>query len=194
MSRNIPLQMQQIWLKPRVYQIYSSAVRNLRGDENGEIVPSWYAESDIFKSPVGGGYIRPDMAFSGLENQFRQATTARGLGSQLTPALRVPAELAFGQKIFTGQDIEPGQGPMYAAEQLIPLLGTLKGVAGVQNASGGSEGAQAARQASADQQRANLLRSFLGIPYIKPTVSQQRGELVNRNMLLQEYIKNNLGK
>lgn len=196
MSRNIPLQMQQIWLKPRVYQIYASAVRNVQGEPTGEPVPSWYSESDIFKSPIGGGYIRPDMAFSGLENQFRQATTARGLASQVTPIARVPLEILFGQKAFTGQEFKEGEAPMYAAEQIMPLLNTIRGLAGIKGGAqaGQSEGAAAAAEASQGDAQLNAIRAFLGIPYITPTVQQQRGELVRRNMLLQEYINKNLNK
>lgn len=191
MSRNIPLQMQQIWLKPRVYQIYSNAVRNFQGQPTGEITPSWYSESDMFRSPVGGGYLRPDLAWSGLESQVRQATTARGLVSQANPMLRIPFELASGQKAFTGAQLSEGEAPMYALEGLIPFLNTARSLTGTKptSAPGASEQAQAAGAASGGQAQLNAILSFLGLPYVQPTVSQQRGEILRRQAQLEELLK-----
>jgi hypothetical protein len=192
MSRNIPLQMQQIWLKPRTYQIYASAVRNLRGEPTGEVVPSYYEEQGIFKSPVGSGYIKPDLAWTGLPSQINQATTAAGLLSQANPALRIPLEAVAGKKFFTGAPLREGETASYAAEALIPYLNTIKSLTGV--GKGGqsymSPQAQAAADESAGQAQLNAILSFIGAPYTSgPTLSQQRGEILRRKALMEELAK-----
>jgi hypothetical protein len=192
MSRNIPLQMQQIWLKPRTYQIYASAVRNLRGEPTGEVVPSYYEEQGIFKSPVGPGYIKPDLAWTGLPSQITQATTAAGLLSQANPALRIPLEAVAGKKFFTGAPLREGETASYAAEALIPYLNTIKSLTGV--GKGGqsymSPQAQAAADESAGQAQLNAILSFIGAPYTTgPTLSQQRGEILRRKALMEELAK-----
>lgn len=191
MSRNIPLQMQQIWLKPRVYQLYATSVRNFRGEDNGQIVPSYYDESDMFRSPIGGGFIRPDLAWSGLESQVRQATTARGLMGQANPLVRVPIELFAGQKAFSSAPLSEGEAPMYALESALPFLNTIRTLTGTKptSAEGASPEAKAAGESSKLQRDINAWLSYLGIPYVQPTVSQQRGEILRRKALLDELMK-----
>jgi len=192
MSRNIPLQMQQIWMKPRVYQMYASAVRNFQGEPTGEVVPSWYEEQGIFKSPVGGGYIKPDLAWTGLPGQVRQATTAAGLLSQTTPYARVPLELLAGKKFFSGAPIREGEQLGYAAESLLPLYNTIRGLAGMKGGAQPfmSEQAQQAASKSQGEAQLNSVLSFLGSPYMTgPTVSQQRSEILRRKALMEELAK-----
>ena len=192
MSRNIPLQMQQIWMKPRVYQMYASAVRNFQGEPTGEVVPSWYQEQGIFKSPVGEGYIKPDLAWTGLPGQVRQATTAAGLLSQATPYARVPLELLAGKKFFSGAPIREGEQLGYAAESLLPLYNTIRGLAGMKGGAQPymSEQAQQAASQSQGEAQLNSILSFLGSPYMTgPTVSQQRSEILRRKALMEELAR-----
>lgn len=192
MSRNIPLQMQQIWMKPRTYQMYASVVRNFQGEPTGEVTPSWYEEQGVFKSPVGGGYIKPDLAWTGLPNQVRQATTAAGLLSQATPYARVPLELLAGKKFFSGAPIREGEQLGYATESLLPLYNTIRGLAGMKGGAQPymSEQAQQAAQQSQGTAQLNSILSFLGSPYVTgPTVSQQRSEILRRKALMEELAR-----
>lgn len=189
MSRNIPLQMQQMWLKPRVYQMYASAVRNFAGESTGEITPSWYQETGMFKSPVGSGYIKPDLAWTALPNQFQQATTASGLLAQTNPAVRVPLEVLAGKKFFTGAPLKEGEQLSYAADALIPYLNTVRSLTGMKGGAQSymSDAANAAANQSQAQQQLNAIMSFIGLPYAgAPTVSQQRGEVLRRQALMEQ--------
>jgi hypothetical protein len=191
MSRNIPMQMQMMWTKPKMYQIYASAVRNFTGDNKGEVVPSWFTESGAFKSPFDSGYIKPDLPWTGMPQQVIQATTAAGLLSQTNPALRVPLELLMGKKFFSGAPIREGEQLPYAAEALLPYYNTIRGLAGLK---GGpepymSKEGQAAAAASQNQAQWNAFLSFIGAPYSSgPTVSQQRGEILRRQALMEEIL------
>lgn len=173
MSRNIPLQMQQMWLKPRMYAIYGSAVRNFSDKEDGSIVPSYMMDSGAFRSPIGGGVITPDMPWISAQEDIMSLASPKGWVSSASPIVKVPLELYSGKQAFSGAPI--GNPAMYALRQALPMLGTAERIGGV-----GSQGAK----------QGTNISQFLGVPYAQPTVSQQKAELIRRTILAQQATPN----
>ena len=96
------------------------------------------------------------------------------------------------KKFFSGAPIREGEQLGYAAESLLPLYNTIRGLAGMK---GGpqpfmSEQAQKAAQQSQGTAQLNSILSFLGSPYMTgPTVSQQRSEILRRKALMDELAR-----
>lgn len=173
MSRNLPMQMQQMWLKPRVYAIYSSAARNFAGEKDNNIVPSYQMESGAFKSPVGRGLITPDLPWMKAQQDLLKLASPSGLVSNMTPLIKTPLELYAGKSSFTGAPIN--NPALYSAQQMLPMYQTVERLGGVGN--------QGARQGS-------NIAGWLGVPYQQPTIAQQKGELLNRIALANQAIAN----
>lgn len=173
MSRNLPMQMQQMWLKPRVYAIYASAARNFAGEPDNNIVPSYQMDSGAFKSPVGRGLITPDLPWMKAQQDLLKLASPAGIVSNTTPLIKTPLELFSGKSSFTGAPIN--NPALYAAQQMLPMYQTIERLGGVGN--------QGARQGS-------NITSWLGIPYQQPTIGQQKGELLNRIALANQAIAN----
>lgn len=171
MSRNLPMQMQQMWLKPRIYSIYASAARNFAGEPDNNIVPSYQMDSGAFKSPVGRGLITPDLPWMKAQQDLLKLASPTGLVSNMNPLIKTPLELYSGESSFTGAPIQ-NQG-LYAAQQLLPLYQTFERLGGV-----GSQQDKAGRNWAA----------WLGVPYQQPTIGQQKGELLNRIALANQAI------
>ena len=171
MSRNLPMQMQQMWLKPRVYAIYASAARNFAGEEDNNIVPSYQMDSGAFKSPVGRGLITPDLPWMKAQQDLLKLASPAGIISNTTPLIKTPLELYAGKSSFTGAPIN--NPALYAAQQFLPMYQTVERLGGVGN--------QSARQGS-------NIAGWLGVPYQQTTIGQQKGELLNRIALAKQAI------
>jgi hypothetical protein len=133
MSRNLPLQLQQMWLKPKSYAHYQSLVRNLDTGEDGDIVPLAWREAGAFKvdGSLGGDdmYLAPDLPFTRLQKEAEKLfTDPQRLAADLNPVFRLPLELFLAdRKMYSGQEFFPDENKwMYAAENLAPTLGQAK--------------------------------------------------------------------
>jgi hypothetical protein len=173
MSRNLPMQMQQMWLKPRMYAIYSSAARNFAGEEDNNIVPSYQMDSGAFKSPVGRGLITPDLPWMKAQQDLLKLASPTGIVSNMTPLIKTPLELYAGKSSFTGAPIN--NPALYAAQQMLPMYQTVERLGGI-----GSQQDKAGKNWA----------SWLGVPYQQPTIGQQKGELLNRIALANQAIAN----
>lgn len=124
-SRNLPLQVQNIWLNPKPYAIYNNFRRNMAMG-NDENVPSYIEEQGGFK--VGDGmYLSPDLPFVRLGTELERLQDPKRLLADVNPVLRVPAELAAGKQFYN--DVPFGKDP-------IPLEGWEKGLAPAYGAMG----------------------------------------------------------
>lgn len=142
LSRNVPLQLQQMVMKPKVYAWYGSLVRNM-GNEHGDLIPERWREnsafqinSTLFAQPdlphIG---IREDlealtlgMSEAGLENGFTPDPTR--LAASANPAIKIPFETQVsGKDTFTGREfrddgfVDVSKSP--DLQILAPLLGVL---------------------------------------------------------------------
>jgi GNAT superfamily N-acetyltransferase len=132
MSRNIPLQFTQMWMKPSMYLRYQSVMRNLTlGNEDDPTIPSYITQAggkyigvktpDLSGVPILGKFappggmpivVQPDMPQTRYADDLARVTSAlsgNGLGqmaTNLNPMITVPAEFAGRTDFFTGQNFK----------------------------------------------------------------------------------------
>jgi len=109
MSRNIPLQISQMWLKPNVYLKYQSFVRNV-SEEPDPLTPEYWLEQGAF---TAGGtmpgtedslYWAPDLAHTRIQQDLATLSDPARMLSNVNPLIRVPVEtLVTDRKLYTGQ-------------------------------------------------------------------------------------------
>ena len=115
-SRNLPLQIGNMWLNPRAYAIYNTIKRNIRADKEGDVVPQWMREIGAFKLPFGNNlYATPDFGFNRVGQQIQELSDPQRLLSNVNPLLRVPIELMGGRQLynnrqFSDKPVQVGNG------------------------------------------------------------------------------------
>lgn len=131
-SRNLPLQIQQMWMKPRAFAAYNSFVRNMR-DEDGYdgMEPLWWRERQAWR-PGGATapwsdnplYLMPDLQHIGLQEDLEKASNLPRALADVTPLLRVPLETVVAdQQFFTGRPFREDENRLrYAISQSIPFI------------------------------------------------------------------------
>lgn len=127
MSRNLPLQVQQMFLKPRVYSQYNSLKRNFDVDPEGQMfMPEYMRQKGGFFLSPGVG-VMPDVGATQIEEQLQMIGTPRRILSQLNPALKVPIELATNQDLYYGSQYRPNDFQKMGPETAMfaPLLQAL---------------------------------------------------------------------
>ena len=117
-SRNLPLQLENMWLNPKPYAIYNSFVRNIRDKEAEEYqpLPSFLQEVEAFQLPGVGAYAAPDLNFTRIQQQLSQLANPKKFGTNLNPVFRLPVEQVIGQNLYNDKAIESTQ------DRLINLL------------------------------------------------------------------------
>jgi len=117
MSRNLPLQITQMWTKPRTYQIYQNLARNFSAPDE-EFTPDYWGDQGAWNtglSPFGLPlYMAPDLGFNRVQNDLaniEEATQGEfgGLLSAATPFISAPAEYIFRKDLFTGKEYPEGE-------------------------------------------------------------------------------------
>ena len=104
MSRNLPLQIQQMWMKPRTYLQYNSLKRNFTDDEDAWM-PEWMKAEGGFN--IGPGLaLSPDVGATQVQEQLSMMENPLRLMSSTNPALKVPAELLTNKDFFYGSDFK----------------------------------------------------------------------------------------
>lgn len=199
-SRNLPLQLQNMWLNPRAYQIYNSIKRNLQDDEEGDVVPQWMREMGAFKLPFGDNlYATPDLGFNRIQQQVNELGDPSKFIANVNPALRVPLEAIAGKQFFSGREFSPN--PVEVSGGISPVLQPLLQALGygttgpdgtkfvddrayrsIQNLIpflGASERLVPSAQTGKNQSL-NALAGFLGIPMRENTADMQLGEIARR--------------
>ena len=127
MSRNLPLQIQQMWLKPRAYAQYNSIKRNFDIDPEGEMfMPEFMRDKGGFFLSPGVG-VMPDIGSTQIQEQLEMVTNPRRLLSQINPGLKVPLELMTNQDFYYGNQYKPNDFQKMGVETLpfAPLLQAL---------------------------------------------------------------------
>ena len=118
-SRNVPMQVQTMWLKPRWYSIYDNFRRNMALG-NDAVVPSYIEQEGGFK--IGEGmYLSPDLPQMRLFETFNQLEDPKRALAQASPIFRVPAELAAGKQFYNDVPFRPDdqRTPVEGWEQLL---------------------------------------------------------------------------
>ena len=121
MSRNIPLQLQQQFMRPRAYARYAALRDNIDLSVDDDS-PEWMQGA---ARVYGGWYAKPDMPFVDLEQDSRSFTGGlKGIIPSINPLLKTSYELSFDRKSFRDMPFREGENRwLYALESLIPLLG-----------------------------------------------------------------------
>jgi hypothetical protein len=112
--RNLPLQLENMWLNPKPYLLYNSFVRNIRDKESEKRspLPSFIQEVGGFKLPGLPAYAAPDLNFTRVPQLISQLGNVKKLGTNLNPLLRIPIEQAIGQNLYNDKEIVSGQADM----------------------------------------------------------------------------------
>lgn len=200
-SRNLPLHLQNIYMNPKVYQMYRHVRQNFsENDENkqDDAVPGWMREIGAWKLPiVGSWYATPDFGFQRVPNDIRRLQDPKRLLSDVTPILRLPIELAGDRKFFTNKKFSevpvetPGGTTLAALQPLLQALGYgqtnaqgrkfISDKAGYAALSafpflGTTERLSASSAMDVGEKSPNALLGFLGVPAKKNTTQMQLGE------------------
>jgi hypothetical protein len=116
MSRNLPLQVAQMWTRPARYAQYNSFVRNMRG-EDAEGMPQYIKDRGGFMlpSPINLPFfgqinaIDPDLAHLRLEEDVsRYGDVFQNPGqllSDFNPWLTAPIEITTRKNLYTGAQV-----------------------------------------------------------------------------------------
>ena len=196
MSRNMPLQVEQMWLSPKAYATYNSVVRNARDEEPGDVTPQYISEIQGFKLPFGNNlYATPDIGMNRVAQDIEQLRDPMRLAQNLNPVFKTGLELAMGKQFYKDIPIDKGYVPLEGisrvAEPGLRLFGMTEDVNGKPFISGATQyglqtlvpGVQefnrfiAPNTESAKQKQGqNLLSFFTGAPFTKVTESQIQAE------------------
>jgi hypothetical protein len=103
-SRNLPMQISNMWVNPKAYTMYNTIKRNFRNDEEGDVVPKWMQEIGAFKLPFGKDlYATPDFGFNRVGQQLSELNDPQRLLANVNPLLRVPVELMGGRQLYSNR-------------------------------------------------------------------------------------------
>lgn len=201
MSRNLPLQVENMWMAPGAYQKYLSFRRNLQ-DKDGEspYLPEYLKEAGAFKIPgTKDFYLRPELGFpgAGAPNPLQQLAGGNLLEilSGLTPAIRIPLELESNTQFFSGAPILTGKESAAEADQKVRSYIISQGVSPLSvigrylTAIPGEEPKliQQLTGAKLDRELQATL-SLIGSPAFPVRPQQERNEIWRRYFQLQEEI------
>jgi len=109
-SRNVPLQIENMWLNPKAYVTYNKFRDNLKDEENeSAFLRSYRKEAGAFKVPFGDNlYLQPDLGFPGagqpslVEELF---TDPEQLLGRVSPIPKTPLELWKNKQFFSGAPV-----------------------------------------------------------------------------------------
>ena len=180
-SRNLPLQMQQMFLNPRTYAKYNHFRKNFEISEPTDIVPKQWRDSLAFKvldtvpfapqrAPV---YATPDLPFTRLHESVQAWTEPTKMLAQANPAFRVAGELLFDRKAHSGNEFYPDENKwLYALSSLIPPIQRFDSLTG-----GWATAAFGGDSTWKRENRTNSWAGFTGFPFKELTDSRYNAEL-----------------
>ena len=117
-SRNLPLQLENMWLNPKPYAIYNSFVRNIRDKESekSKPLPPFLQEVQAYQLPGMSAYAAPDLNFTRVQQQLSQLVNPKKFGTNLNPLFRIPTEQIIGQNLYNDKEI------LTAEDRLVNIL------------------------------------------------------------------------
>lgn len=180
-SRNLPLQMQQMFLNPRTYAKYNHLRKNFEIGEPTDVVPKQWRDSLAFKvldtvpfaprrSPI---YATPDLPFTRLHESLQAWTEPSKMLAQANPVFRVAGELVFDRKAHSGNEFYPDENKwLYALSSLIPPIQRFDALTG-----GWATAAVGGDSTWKRENRTNAWAGFTGFPFKELTDSRYDAEL-----------------
>ena len=137
MSRNLPLQLEQMVLRPRMYQQYRALVNNFAQPADPLTPQYWLSQGawtldEHAEDRHSPWYLMPDLPFTNITEPFdalARGDVGKAVLSDINPGILAPLEaFGFGKKIFTGAPIEGYEEDSSTVMQgLGPLFGLLGG-------------------------------------------------------------------
>jgi hypothetical protein len=206
-SRNLPLQIENMWLNPKAYTIYDKFKNNLEDKEGtSPYLPDYLKAAGAFKLPFGNDlYLKPDLGFPGAGNPNQLQQIASGDASQLlsglTPGLRALIEARrtnpeaadtdsiqeSGRQFFGDIPIPKDISPFeYIIAQGIPGLSTIGRVLSILPGTEPKQVQELTGSKPDSELQATL--GFVGSPAFKLLDKSQKGEIWRRYFLLKEYL------
>lgn len=129
LSRNVPLQMQQMFLRPQMYQSYAALQRNMGQDEGDSMIPLSWRESGAFQL-TDGIWAAPDLPHVRFEDDLSKLTTdPLRLLESANPLLKVPLEtMVADKKLYSDMPFRDNQfkeldGGLALLGPLLKILG-----------------------------------------------------------------------
>jgi hypothetical protein len=129
MSRNLPLQVTQMWSKPRAYARFNTLVRNIRtDDEETGLVPDYFLEGGGFRLPFRipgvGQYARPDLGFSRVDEDVDRMSDPIRFLADANPLIKAAVENFAGKQLYKDIPLDDeSYVPLEGWQQLLaPLL------------------------------------------------------------------------
>lgn len=176
MSRNLPLQLQQMWLKPRAYAHYEALKNNFDITDPDDVVPSFWEDQGAFQF-ADGWFAMPDLPHTRLGDQAGMVEDPLKFLANFNPVLRVPGEMVANRKAFTGNEFYEDESKLlYALTNMVPAAAQVDRLSGGK-ITGAMGGDTAGRE---DKQLASLM-GYLGIPVKNLTDLQIQQELARRS-------------
>ena len=127
MSRNVPLQMQQMMLRPKTYLTYEKFRKNFDEDsgQGFPLMPKYLKELGAFRLTPGVA-LAPEFGPSQMQESLREFGSMKML-SNLNPLLKNPAQALTGQNFFYGAPYGKSYQQLGGTELswLEPVLGML---------------------------------------------------------------------
>jgi hypothetical protein len=122
-SKNLTLQITNMWLNPKPYLIYNSFKRNFEDSETP--LPPFVKSMGGFRIPFGTGlYAMPDFGFTRIPQELDDLTNPMRMLNKVTPALSIPIEQIIGKDIFTGKEFTGTQDRLLnALRGAVPTAG-----------------------------------------------------------------------
>ena len=136
-SRNLPLQIEQMWMRPRTYLQYRSFVRNFSVTPNPFTPDYWLAQGAFTMDPNAATagdndapwYLAPDLPFTRVTEPIDalvHGDLGKALLSDVNPLFAAPIEAyAAHRKFYTGAPIEGYSEPHGAMSWLTPIFDLL---------------------------------------------------------------------
>ena len=212
MSRNIPLQAQNVWLNPKSYSAYANFQRNFEGAEM-EFQPLYSKARGEFPTPfqLGEGFagtlmFRPPFGFPGAGQpnplqEIAEGDSPFGLLANVTAPVRLFSEYIKNEKAFSGKPIasEFDSAPsktkaLYILTQAIfplsPVSRTLRAIPLL----GRNKLIQTLSGTTVDEEHPLMqelvaLLSWLGLPVTISRPAEQVGEIKRRINVINDEIK-----
>lgn len=207
-SRNAPMQIQTMLLRPKVYNIYSSVMRNVDDSDSSTVMPSYLKERGAAKLPFGDNlYLAPDIGFNRLQEDLSKLTPDGWprLAADTIAPLRLAIEGLAGKRLyndvpFRDDKAVPVSGPKWA---LLPLLAALGGTTRTDDGQlaysdfanysaesliptlGQLERLFPQEEKNKDKRLINALGFLLGSPVLKASEGDIRNELYRRQQAAQ---------
>jgi hypothetical protein len=210
-SRNLPLQIENMWLNPKAYTIYDKFKNNLEDKEGtSPYLPDYLKAAGAFKLPFGNDlYLKPDLGFPGAGNPNQLQQIASGDAGQilsaLTPGLRALIEARrtnpeaadtdsiqeSGRQFFGDMPIPKDISPFeYIIAQGIPGLSTVGRILSIVPPIFGKSEPKQVQELTGSKPDSELQAtlSFVGSPAFKLLDKSQKGEVWRRYFLLKKYL------